>query len=406
LTFKLLLTFLFLAIWGLPGYAFMGVHREIRKMFGSSVLNYIIAARTARGFEDAQACSPEERSAIINQWNSHKDEYQSTKMKIAEQGGPELNPSGYLSPKGFMQTRHLPFEERKRLHKERQVKRRETAHKEAAEGSGHKFCPFCRRDKPHRHTPRATQDKPVVPHVMDGNINDEFEHAIHTSVAATSRGDPEEDDMIERAIRASVRELQSAEDSKLSDQEALERAIQASIGEAGHRPSTSTIEYTEKDAEHERALEYAIQQSLLRYHVIEPEDDGEEDEAVKLAMIKSLEDGSELPDPEEIDHALLEAIKQSKANALKEDAEDEILLEQVIKQSLMEDSRDKSYTSRPNTEGEGSSDGTGGARNVASGGETPRGRQGLQEPPNTAVEGDSAADEEALRLAIQASLKG
>jgi hypothetical protein len=375
-------------------------------MFGSSVLNYIIAARTARGFEEAQACSPEERAAIIRQWKAHKDEYQSTKMKIVEQGGPELNEHGYLSPKGFMQTRHLPFEERKRLHKERQTKRRETAQKEAAEGNGHRHCPFCRRDQPHRHTPRENQDKPVVPHVLEGDINDQFEHAIHTSVAATSRGDPEEDEMIERAIRASVRELQAAQDSKLSNQEALERAIQASIGEAGHRPSTSSMEYTEKDAEHERALEYAIQQSLLRYHVTEPDENEDEDEAVKLAMIKSLEGGSDVPDPEEIDHALLEAIEQSKANALKENAEDKILLEQVIKQSLLDDSKDKAYTSRPSTAGESSGAAVDDTRTVGTGGETPRGRQGPHDPPpNTAVEGDSAADEEALRLAIQESLK-
>jgi hypothetical protein len=386
------------AIWGLPGYAFMGVHREIRKMFGSSVLNYIIAARTAKGFEDAQACSPEERASIIHQWKSHKDEYQSTKMKIVEQGGPELNQSGYLSPKGFMQTRHLPFDERKKLHKERQSKRREIAQKEVEEGNGHKHCPFCRRDKPHRHTPRENQDTPVVPHAVEGDINDEFEHAIHTSVAATSRGNAEEDGIIERAIRASVRELQAAEDNKLSGQEALERAIQASIGEAGHRPSTGTSGYTERDAEYERELEAAIQESLSRYHVIEPQENEEEDEAVKLAMIKSLEGGSTVPDPAEIDHALLEAIEQSKANALKEHAEDEVLLEKAIKQSLMEP-KNKADTV---TGGESSSAASGGAENSNPGTETPRGRQG---PPSTAVEGHSAADEEALRLAIQESLK-
>jgi hypothetical protein len=379
----------------------MGVHREIRKMFGSSVLNYIIAARTARGFEDARTCSPEERASIIYQWKSHKEEYQSTKMKIVEQGGPELNQAGYLSPKGFMQTRQLPFEERKRLHKERQAKRRETAENGVEEGDGHKHCPFCRRDKPHRHTPRANQDTPVVPHAMEGDINDQFEHAIHTSVAATSRGNAEEDGIIERAIRASVRELQAAEDSKLSSQEALERAIQASIGEASHRPSTGASEYTHKDAEYEKELEHAIQESLLRYHVIEPEENDEEDEAVKLAMIKSLEGGSSVPDPEEIDHALLEAIEQSKANALKENAEDEILLEKVIKQSLTEP-KPKAGTG---TAGESSSIVAREAENSTPGGETPRGRRGQQEPPNTAVEGDSAADEEALRLAIQESLK-
>ena len=403
----------------------MGVHREIRKMFGSSVLNYIIAARTAKGFEDAQSCSPEERAAIIHEWKTHRDEYQSDKMKVAEHG-PEVNNSGYLSPKGLMQTRHLSFEERKKLHKERQSSRRETAQKEAA-ANPHKYCPFCRRDKPHRHTPRAVQANPVVPHAMD-DIQEEFEHAIHTSVAATSRGNAEEDAMIERAIRASVRELQSAEGSHLSDQEALDRAIQASIGEAGNRPSTDTADYTREDAEHEQALEFAIQKSLLRYHVTESVDE-EEEEAIKLAMTKSLDDSEMIPDPEEIDHALLEAIKQSKTDAANEKAEDDSKLEEAIKQSeshaknlqaeddneleeaikqsLLHESEGTASTSGPHTGGEGSSSGGAtGVEDVGAGDDTPRGRQMHEQSPITAHEPHSAADDEALELAIKESLKG
>lgn len=101
----------------------MGVHKEVRKMFGSSVLNYIITARTAQGFEEAQSATPEERLDILHRWTEHKSDYQSMKMAIQEQGGPEGQESGHLTPKGFMQTRHLSFEERKKLHDDRRVRR-------------------------------------------------------------------------------------------------------------------------------------------------------------------------------------------------------------------------------------------------------------------------------------------
>ncbi|KAG9229897.1 glycosyltransferase family 1 protein [Amylocarpus encephaloides] len=379
------------AIWGLPGYAFMGVHREIRNLFGSSVLNYIIAARTAQGFEDAQACTPEERASVINNWKAHKDEYQSSKMKIIEQGGPEVSESGYLSPKGFLQARHLSFDERKKLHKERQGRRREAQSKPSDGEKERRYCPFCRRSNPHRHTPRATQDSPVVAHAHpEGDEHEEFEHAIHASVAATSKGNVEEDEMIERAIRASVRELQNADGATLTDQEALDRAIQASVEEGRRQSESSAREYTERDAEAESLLEHAIQQSLLQYSAARnsgPEVDSDDDEAIKLAIVKSKEDVSLIPKPDDIDEALNNAIQASKEEALREKAEEDIMLERVRKQSLWEAEREAATKKVTDAEAM-----------------TPTAES--SQPPNTAVdEHYSKADEEALQEAIKLSLQ-
>lgn len=46
----------------------MGVYKEIRKHFGTSVQNYIIAARTTQGFQEWNVSSREERMTVINQW--------------------------------------------------------------------------------------------------------------------------------------------------------------------------------------------------------------------------------------------------------------------------------------------------------------------------------------------------
>lgn len=172
------------AIWGLPGYTFMGVHKEIRKLFGSSVLNYIISARTASGYEDFRASTPEEREQIIARWKTHKAELQSPRQNLADAGGPDTTPSGHLTPKGFMQTRHLTFDERKKLHEERKMKRDEVRAK-VQSADGHRSCPFCRRDKPHSHTPRAVQEA-ADPHDVPLETNDEFEEAIRASVAVST----------------------------------------------------------------------------------------------------------------------------------------------------------------------------------------------------------------------------
>ena len=53
----------------------------------------------------------------------------------------------------------------------------------------------------------------------------DFEEAIKASVAATSKGNPDEDHMIEQALRASVTELQKAS-TEGDEQDAIQRAIQ------------------------------------------------------------------------------------------------------------------------------------------------------------------------------------
>ncbi|TVY94242.1 Sterol 3-beta-glucosyltransferase [Lachnellula willkommii] len=365
------------AIWAIPGYTFMGVHKEVRKLFGTSVLNYCISARTAQGFEEASHATPEERLDVIYRWTTHKAEYQSMKQRLLETGGPDGQDAGHLTPKGFLQTRHLSFEERKKLHEARRLKREEE--QQNAHGSGaHKHCPFCRRDKPHLHTPRAAQDTTSV--LDDPDHNAEFEHAIHASVAATSHGNAEEDMMIERAIRASIKELQSTE-TTLTDQEALKRAIQASVVESGHNHSFngagSSVDFTEEDAEQQTQLEKAIEESLRSYSFPAsrpPQDiDTDDDEEVKLALKMSKEQTE--PKATDIDDALNLAIQKSKEEHLKEKTEEDIVLEYAKKQSMKEAEHKAAVA----------------------------GKQ--KEVPVVEEAPQSKADEEALRQAIEMSLK-
>lgn len=56
------------ALWGVPGYVMKGVHKEVQKVFGSNVQNYIIASRTAQGYEEWLQSSDAERRDVIDRW--------------------------------------------------------------------------------------------------------------------------------------------------------------------------------------------------------------------------------------------------------------------------------------------------------------------------------------------------
>jgi len=277
-----------------------------------------------------------------------------------------------------LQTRHLSFDERKKLHDERKAKRDADRDKIHSEG-GHRNCPFCRRSNPHTHQPRALQETASVNDPHD-ETNIEFEKAIHDSVQATSRGDPDEDMVIERAIRASVRELQKSQGSALTDQETLNRAIQASIAESSRSRASQAagpITMTDDELEHQALLEKAIQESLAHYQLPpashQAEDvDTDEDENVKLAIQMSKDSHAHPPEiNSDDDDDVKLTIQKSKDELSRANTEEEIVLEYVKKQSLAEAEHKK---------------------NVA----------GKQKE----TEASSAADEEALRLAIEESMKG
>ena len=379
----------------------MGINKEVKKLFGSSVTNFVISARTAQGFEDAKNATVEERRDVISRWNRHKDEYQSEKQKVVEQGGPEGQGTGHLTPKGFMQTRHLTFDERKKLHADRKATREAEARKVHGD-KVHSRCPFCRRQSAHTHAPRQDQQL-LTDGSSDHDHDDEFEQAIKDSVAATSRGNPDEDAMIERAIRASVRELFAQQETSNSDHEAVNRAIQASIAEAkAHRRESQPHDEKDYDeVEHQVALERAIQESLLQYqrktqNQVEDEDEDEEmRKAIQLSKELSASKGKEVASIEEDDDFSL-ALKKSQEEVAngKSLNEEEVVLEYVKKQSLLEGKMKEK---------------------VASVGESDRGKvvelpayedDGSRGRKVAEKEKESDADEEALRLAIEESLKG
>jgi UDP:flavonoid glycosyltransferase YjiC (YdhE family) len=272
-------------IWGLPGYTFKGIYAEIQKHFGHSVQNYVIAARTAQGYEEWKESTPEQRVRIINAWKDAQVELRKAGRKYGREREEEIRELASHTPHcapdliaGFKNTRHLSWDDRKKLDAERQKLKRERKKEKALARQNSqetvkrrcKYCPFDHDEELHRSqtfpSPQHPMPTPGVGEAID------YEEAIQKSVTATSRGNPQEDAIIERALRASVRELQHAQENGDIENEAYQRAVAASVSEA----KRARDELTAKD-EKANPMESVAATD-------------EDDEALTRALTQSLED--------------------------------------------------------------------------------------------------------------------
>lgn len=331
------------AIWGLPGYTFKGIYKELQKHLGSSVQNYIVAARTAQGYEDWHNSTQQERLDVVSRWQAIQVEIE--KEKHLARHGSFHAPHCYLK---------ATIEERKRQSAEKR-KNKKIAHRNNVDQAS--------TDIPASH--------PFVRQTAEGSSPDnaDFEEAIQASVAATSRGNPDEDKMIEKAIRASVLELQMA--SREGDNtDAVQRAIQASVNEAARvrgennaRPLMASVDGT---SDHDKELEAALHRSVQDHPAfhsqisvadIDFDDSGidtDDDENIKAAIERSK--SSETADPktanqkdEDFQRASelsQEAHKELEKELYNSKSEEEIVLEYVKKQSLVEEKYKKSVASK------------------------------------------------------------
>lgn len=193
-------------IFGLPAYAMQGFHAEIGKHFSRSVYNYIISSRIKQGAIDIQHSSEGEREDILRRWNNLKFDLSSfyhLKRKMGGTDGPFPPPPpfvaeddsdtvsimdrGFSKPRtSWLQTRHLTTEQRKRMVEEKQTWKRGYVEAQVKEKSSPAI------EAAASATNMAQED-------------DEVERAIQASVRETSRGDVEDDAEVEAAIRESLR---------------------------------------------------------------------------------------------------------------------------------------------------------------------------------------------------------
>lgn len=309
------------AVWGIPGYTMMGIHKEIKGMFGNNVDNYLVSIRTAQGNDALSSSTIEERRATIARWkNKRPGMLASEGTQGSKSVGKERSKQRSQSPKGFFQTRHMTFEERKRLQEQRQARDSGGASSSMGVHSEATSAATPQISAPTTETSRVTAE-----------TSEEFEQIIKASVASTSRGNAAEDAAIERAIRASVRELQSA-GLGLSEEEALQRALHASSVDV--QPSRHNVhDNLERDREYEEELERALRESRIETEHTRQMDRHGKDASGEVLMVDNDVNSD---DGEEVRRAL----KMSKsANQAKQATrtEEEIVMEYVMKQSLLEE---------------------------------------------------------------------
>ena len=304
------------AIWGLPGYTFQGIYKELQRSSGSNVQTYIIAARTAQGYEDWRSSSQEERLDIVRRWQVA----QADLAKERRQWGRRHPTSLQGSSKA----------------KDKSSKLKKKAREEQQNGS--------MSDLP------GVEESVGAPSLLvpTSPIEDEFEDAIHHSVEETSTGNPREDELIERAIRASVAELRGSH-GESGDDDVVARAVRASVAEVNRLRSERTADskcdtvqtgdYDDQDLA--AALRASMHEHNGRVHET-GEENWDEDENIKLALERSRQLETSLPCQE--DEALERALKESQEQEVakqRQRTEEEIVMEYVKKQSLAEEEHRK-----------------------------------------------------------------
>ena len=221
------------AIWGVPGYVMKGVHKEVQKLFGSNVQNYIIASRTAQGYEEWLQSSDAEKQDVIVRW------------KLIQK---------------YLKKKRSPDEMvRDILEAQRKMNMEDSGRTASSAQSANSV-------------DISTQDAESVMLALGGSQSllrpanaapedplraAETSETIRTPVQETSRGDAEEDANVEWTIQEGVsrlrRQRQEAADHQI-EQETLRQAMATSEAEA-QRHARAALEYEEQ-------LKRVIAQSL------------------------------------------------------------------------------------------------------------------------------------------------
>ena len=281
--------------WAIPGYAMKGLYQEMVKNKRNDVQNYIIAARVAQGYEEASEVTQEERYVVVNKWSGVKPDMkkrkknekakemdslhsiiQQNKMKQNERSARltsqtnasdvQLSTPGTWAQQSSLCDQYPDPPRRRGVEPEIRSTMPSWRQQEAERARALK-----RQDIPTSGYVSATPSLPPQSskaeleaklHAEEEEDQRELERAIAASVAESSRGNAEQDRILASAIRASVTELKRAPTgtnaSQQDEEEALHRALTASVEEAGKTDITE---------EEQRALEETLRKSLLETRV-------------------------------------------------------------------------------------------------------------------------------------------
>jgi hypothetical protein len=414
--------------WAVPGYAMKGLYQEMIKNKGKSVQNYIIAARIAQGYEEANGLSDTDRDAVISKWryvkvgikkkkNLGEDQMDSLhslvqdKKKRRQERWERVN-SHFKRPEDQLSNPPALSDQA-----QEQSLTQTVSHNSAFTEPGPRTIPAGQQPSWRQHH-AATFPRPSSAQTPASQLSleaeliaeeeaerRELEAAIAASISHNSHGDSEEDKLVANAIRASIAELdRTPEDAGAEEEEqALKRAIQVSLDEAGRngrseqeqkqledtirqslldtsrrRQHGSDSEWdseddTEDDAEFRRIV--AESKELAHLHQKYPEEyqaaAGEQETGIMTAIADATGANGTHPakNDDDADEELKKALemsekahKESMEKLEKQKTEEDIVMEYVRKQSLLEEEHRQKAKQGRDTFGESSGGGGGGAK--------------------------------------------
>lgn len=310
-----------------------GIYKEMQKLFGSSVQNYIVAARVAQGYEDFGKALSQERQDVVKRLKELSKGLNKKKQNWDYDGEDAL--------KEWHKLRRANAEAKEKDNdKEKNRDKGKKLQKPIAKSPGP--VPSLSPSLTRAQTNTSTDS-------TDGS--DEYEAAIKASVAQTSRGNPEEDQLIERAIRASLAELAPRSGNRRANNNLdLEKAMRESMNAANLEESFEPITMHESSDHDNDGDEVEVEstdkppQDARKNTQLEDDEDAYLAEAIRQS--KQSEPLSAVQHPgygisiDNDDEEMRRAIELSKADheaANKEQSEEEIVLQYIKKQSLKEE---------------------------------------------------------------------
>lgn len=314
--------------WGIPAYTMQGLNAEVNKMFARSLQNYIIASRVSQGKGDMDNANPEEKDDVVARWQAAHEElrpffdmkkprhhrHHSHGKGKGRDESVSASSESKPSKTGFWNTRHLSFDERKKLH----------AQKDALKKGSNPSTPTTASD---------TKSADVGSVYSTSSEDTELEQAIADSVKETSRGNPEEDIMVEAAIRASIKAMRE-------NGVGIPQPEQVQVPPEKDPSLFKDPEYQISDEQYQELIEQALQKSMAGH------------------TSQGTGTVAEHDDDDDVD--LKRAIEASKADAQNQSSqrnEEDIVMEYVKKQSLAEEElRKKQVASGKSHEGGGGVD--------------------------------------------------
>lgn len=346
------------AVWGVAGYTFKGLYEEIRKYAHTDVNGYIVAARIVEGIEELKTFQQSELETMLKRWKALNVERVGSRVKQKKEKGKgkekEKDKEKDKDKKKRKETFscgtkeevavELAADEATREEEELEdapenryrptigstLDRETTEALASAAGRPHPEPVYSLRAPPWSpdHVGLVQQESvPPTQRTLEGVENhEELERAIQESVRQTSRGNPQEDQLIEQAIRTSLAEVVN-QDSGEDDDTVLRRAITASLVSTGESQG-------DEDA-HAQAIQEAITKSLTESHARQVHNDVDPDE-----LARAIEESKNVAQPNQgSNHDLELALQMSKQEGENQANETDDALQKALQMSQEEEER-------------------------------------------------------------------